>query len=92
VSNNKREQVALQCEAVARLASDLAGVRQDYAKLIRLGLVDDLLDLVGRETARQMEMLGDELNGMDAVGEDRTSLTPVFAEAQRLWPTQEPGT
>lgn len=84
--SDKREQVARQCEAVAHLASNLAGVRRDYAKLIRSGAVDDLLELVGAETARQMEVLGDELNGMDAVDKDDESLAPVFAEAQRLWP------
>lgn len=84
--STKREQVARQCEAVAHLASNLAGVRRDYATLVRSGALEELLDRIGAETARQMEVLGDELNGMDAVNEDDASLAPVFAEAHRLWP------
>jgi hypothetical protein len=84
--NDKREQVALQCAAVAHLAQALAGVRSDYVALVRSGALDQLLDQLGAETAQQMEMLGDILNGMDAVADDDEWLTPVFAEAQRLWP------
>jgi hypothetical protein len=89
--DEKREQVALQCAAVAHLAGVLAGVRKDYAALIRGGRMDDLLDSVGAETAQQMNLLGDILNGMDAVAEGDEWLTPIFEEARRMFGSDKDG-
>jgi hypothetical protein len=87
--SDKREQVARQCAVVVALADRLGGVRKDYEKLVRGGYVDDLLDMIGSETSRQMELLGDVLNGMDAVDQDDEWMTPVFEEARRRWPSND---
>lgn len=85
--DEKREQVAKQCEAVAHMATALARVRTDYAKLLRAGQMDNLIEMIGPATARQMETLGNILNGMDAVDPKEDAwLGPVFAGAQRFWP------
>jgi len=87
----KQEQVAAQCKVVAALCERLAGVSKDYAALIEAGSLTDLLDMIGERTAAQMEMLGDELNGMDAVSADEDDwMTPIFEESQRLWPVTTP--
>jgi len=84
----KQEQVAAQCNVVAALCERLAGVSRDYAALIERNSLTDLLDMIGERTSAQMEMLGDELNGMDAVSaEEDDWMTPIFEEAHRLWPT-----
>jgi hypothetical protein len=82
----KQDQVAAQCRVVAALCERLGGVSKDYAMLIGSGALRDLLDMIGERTAAQMELLGDELNGMDAVGEEDEWMTPIFEEARRLWP------
>lgn len=83
----KRTQVAAQCDVIVHLATSLANVRRDCADIIRTGKMDHLLDQVGKATARHMEVLGDILNGMDAVDEDEDGWThSVFEAAQRLWP------
>lgn len=86
-----RDQVAQQCKAVAHMATALAQVHSDKAEIIAAGgtLYNDstLLNMIGRNTARYMEKLGDILNGMDAVDEKEDAwLDPVFEEAHRLWP------
>jgi hypothetical protein len=85
-TEEKRKQVANQCRVVAHLATVLAGVRADYVKIIESGHMDRLLDQIGDETARQMEDLGDIINGMDAVDEEDEWENPIFKEAQQLWP------
>lgn len=88
-----RKQVALQCRSVAHMARALAGVQEDKGRLFEAGHLDTLLHFVGEQTAEQMEILGDILNGMDAVSDEDDWLTPVFEEAQRRFPTnstQEP--
>lgn len=88
MSEEKREQVAKQCEAVAHMATALAKVNADYARLLRAGHMDALIDIVGQRTAGLMEVLGDILNDMDAVdGDEDDWVGPVLAEAQRLWPS-----
>lgn len=84
-----RKQVALQCRAVAWMASALAGVQEDKGALFEAGHLDELLHVVGEQTAEQMEILGDILNGMDAVSDEDDWLTPVFEEAHRRFPTPE---
>lgn len=85
-----REQVAKQCDAVRHLATVLAGLHEDYAKVMRdtraASAADHLADLVGRRTAYFMEALGDMLNGMDAASEEDGWLDQIFEEAQRRWP------
>ena len=89
--SSKQDQVAAQCRVVAALCGRLANVSSDYAMLVAKAQVDDLLDMIGYRTARQMEMLGDELNGMDAVAPEDYWMAPVFHEARRLWSdTMEP--
>lgn len=85
----RRKQVADQCRAVAHLAAALAQVSDDYARMFgNVGAVrpDDIVEMVGKRTARQMEVLGNILNGMDANDDEDEWMAPVFLEAQRLWP------
>lgn len=84
-----KEQVALQCEAVARLAEIIAGVNRTMAELFRAGAAAQILDLAGKRTAQQMEILGDILNGMDAADETDDCMNEVFEESQRLWPAEQ---
>ena len=84
--SQKRQQVAAQCSAVVHLATSLADIHSDYAKLFLNGAAVNLIDMVGDRTAAFMEILGDLLNGMDAVSEEDGKLDQVFAEAQRIWP------
>lgn len=88
MNSDLREQVARQCEAIVHMATVIAKVRQDYVELLRSGAMSDgMLDTVGRHTAHQMEVLGDLLNGMDAVEKEDEQFFPVFEEAQRRWPS-----
>ena len=67
--NEKREQLVKQLEAVAYLATALAGVSADLAKVYgdpRTKL-DGIEDMIGNRTAHQMEVLGDILNAMDTL-------------------------
>lgn len=87
MAEDKREQVAAQCKAVAHLARALLEIHEDYERMLRAG-IEVPIDIVGERTASFMETLGDMLNGMDATDEDDVWMEPVFAEAQRLWPTK----
>lgn len=82
-----RKQVAAQCKAVAHMASAVASVHADKAKMLEAGRLNGIHDFVGWHTAHLMEKLGNILNGMDAHDPDEDDwLEPIFAEAQRLWP------
>jgi hypothetical protein len=79
--NEKRKQVAAQCRAVALLAGNLADIYGSHAVMFdSAGPSDDILDIAGRESGRHMEVLGDILNGMDAVThEDEAATRAAFA-------------
>ena len=88
MSDEKREQVVAQCNAVSHLAAVLEKVHADFARIIQDGGRSDLiLEQVGQRTASFMEQLGDMLNAMDACTEDDDWLEPIFEKAQQLWPT-----
>lgn len=85
--DEKREQVAKQCEALAHMANTLNGIYNDYVRLLRAGGLVTIVDQVGERTAHQMEALGNMLNGMDAVDEVEDEwLNPVFNKAHEIWP------
>lgn len=86
MSAKKRAQVIAQCDAVAHMATVIADLHRDRREILETGRADSLIDITGRRTADLMEVLGNFLNGMDAVTEDDAWLSPIFAEAQRLWP------
>lgn len=82
--DEKRTQVEQQCRAVAHMAGALAEVSAALEKVPRTGIG---IDLIGDRTARHMEILGDILNGMDAVDEAEDGwITPVIRAAHTLWP------
>jgi hypothetical protein len=85
----KRQQVADQYRVVAHLAKVMAGVHDQLASVIEsgAGAIDSILDIQGERSAMIMEYLGDTLNAMDAVDETDAWTGPVFAEAQRLFPS-----
>ncbi len=89
--DEKREQVAKQCDAVAHMANAIAGVHTDFARIFRNGGLQgvDINDQVGGQTAAFMERLGDMLNAMDAVDDDEDEwMTPIFRVAQEMWPVR----
>lgn len=86
----KREQVAAQCKAVAHMAQSLMEVHLDYERMFQRGnSVNSLIDIVGNRTASFMEQLGDMLNAMDACEEEDKWMTPIFKKAQELWPQEQ---
>jgi hypothetical protein len=87
-TEEKTQQVSQQCKAVAHMAKALMEVHADYESIV-LGVDPGITELVGERTARFMELLGDMLNEMDANDESDDWMEPVFAEAQRLWPSPE---
>lgn len=84
------KQVSDQCRVVAHLATSIASVHSDYARLMEDpacgGAMRGIADQVGVRTASLMETLGNILNGMDAVTEDDDWTHPIFREAHRRWP------
>ena len=87
--NERRQQVVKQLEAVVHLATALANVSSDLLKLYAdpACKVDSLVEQVGNRTAFQMELLGDMLNGMDAVDADEDAkFDSVFETAHKMWP------
>ena len=84
----KRKQVAAQCRAVSHMANSLAQIYSDYDEMFERGCMDSLIDQVGKRTAAWMETLGDMLNSIDAVTKEDEWMTPVFEEANRLWPQE----
>lgn len=95
MSKDKHQQVADQCRVVAHLANALAQVHIDKGKMIEAGVYSKhgLLDFIGKSTAHLMEVLGDILNGMDAVDESEDSwVDPIFEEAHRMFPSDLPVT
>jgi hypothetical protein len=86
----KRKQVADQCRAVAHLATALAQVSEDWAKMLAApGGADELLDMVGDRSAGHMETLGDILNGMDAIDDDDGWIDPIFEKSHEMFPQQD---
>lgn len=83
----KRRQVSAQCRAIVHLATNIALLHSDKAELFAAGTCDNLIEMVGRESARLMETLGDVLNGMDAVSAEDSWMNGIFERAQELWPS-----
>lgn len=79
------EQVRRQYLAVAHMARALASVHEDIAPSICMA--ENLVKLRGQRSAELMYLLGDILNGMDAVdaGEDGW-LDPIFDAAHEMFP------
>ena len=87
IEYTKREQVALQCKVVARLAENIAHVYNDLAFMYARddGSGDAILDIKGKNGARLMETLGDILNNMDAVSDEDSWMDDVFVRAQKMF-------
>ncbi len=83
---SKRMQVAAQCRAVVHLATQIALLHSDQAGLFAAGLLDNLIELCGDETAGLIETLGNILNGMDAATDEDEWMSPIFEKAQQFWP------
>lgn len=82
-----RKQVTDQCRVVAHLAKAIAGVHADLAATFEDGAFGQIIPMVGARTAAWMEILGNMLDGIDAVTEDDDWTAPVFEESQRRWPS-----
>lgn len=82
----RRNQVAAQCRVVAHLAEKISGVHRDLAWIYAHPDTKFPSDLVGRLTAERMEILGNILNGMDAVLDEDEWVNPIFERAHDLWP------
>lgn len=78
-------QVFNQCRAVAHMARALAEVHDARAVILRHN--PDLEEVIGSGTAELMELLGDALSNMDAVGHEEDGwLDEVFEKAHARWP------
>ena len=81
------EQVSKQYRAVAHLAEALAQVHSQMVEIVKRDDDAILLSLRGNRSANIMELLGNILNGMDAVDRDADAwLDRVFEDAHRLFP------
>ena len=77
-----REQVVAQYRVIAHLARQIAIVHEQMAETYghpQVPMEAGFLDMLGNDTARRMETLGDMLNGMDAVDEEGAALGKVTA-------------
>jgi len=83
---DERKQIAAQYRAVAFLARNLADVHDDLAPAIEHGSCDSIASIQGPRSAAIMEVLGDILNGMDAVDEEDRWLNPIFEAAHQRYP------
>lgn len=80
------DQVSKQYLAVAHLAGALARVHADLAEIVKRDEDPEMIKLRGARSARIMEVLGDILNGMDAVDRDEDAwLDPIFEAAHSLF-------
>jgi hypothetical protein len=86
--DEKRKQVADQCRVVAHLAKAIWEVYSDKARMFASDMTgpNDIVDLVGNNSARHMNKLGDILNGMDAVEDDDAWTDPIFERAKQQFP------
>jgi hypothetical protein len=83
----ERAQIADQYRAVAALCRNLGMVHEQLVTAIEQGACDDIATIQGPRSAAIMEVLGDILNGMDAVDEEDRWLDPIFEKAHQLYPT-----
>lgn len=84
-----REQVVAQYRVVAHLARQIALVHEQCAETYAhtgTPMRDGFIDFIGEQTAQRMEVLGNMLNGMDAVTEDDVWVDLIFSVAQATWP------
>lgn len=87
------EQVSEQCRAVAHMAECVAKVHRDLQTLFegKHGGADTLRLVTGKSTHIRMEILGDMLNGMDAVLPEDEWIGPIFETARLRFPIRELG-
>ena len=83
MTNEERQrQVLEQCRCVAALARAIAEIHEQLSKHVDANIVD----IVGKRTARIMEYLGDELNNMDAATPEDSVWDSTFTNAHLLYP------
>lgn len=85
----KRKQVIDQCRVVAHLANVLSTIHQQYAAIVVDNIKsEDLIDDIGRRTARMMEEFGEWINSMDAVEPKDEWVNRVFLKARDMYPVE----
>lgn len=89
MADEKQKQVADQCRAVAHMATAIANIYTDYARLFADGHMDRLEDQVGERTAALMNTLGDILIGGDAVTDDDEWVNPIMERAKIMFPEKQ---
>ena len=83
----KQQQVVAQCNAINHLATQIANVHADLARIYSEATDEAIIQRVGERTAKLMEYLGDVLNGMDAVDDAEDEWThPIFERAHAMFP------
>lgn len=85
---DKRIQVQNQCRAVVHMAHQVANLCADDIQIAG-HITEAILDIMGQRTARLMELLGNELNNMDAVSDDDKWMDGIFEEAHKMFPVKE---
>lgn len=89
--DEKRKQVIDQCRVVHHMATVLATMYHpsQLPSYYSSDAGSTLLDIVGLRTASMMEVLGNILNGMDAVEKDDEWVDPIFERAHKIFPLNE---
>jgi CRISPR/Cas system CSM-associated protein Csm2 small subunit len=78
----REDQIKAQCKVVAELSRNLAEVYDAHAAFLHPSIAES----VGRRSKHLMEVLGDILNGMDAVSDDDEWMNDVFERAHEMFP------
>lgn len=80
-----------QCIAVADMAMQIARVHREFAAMIVAAPQAMPLSVTGPGSASIMELLGDIMNGMDAVTSEDEWTHPIFKAAHARWPSSTVG-
>lgn len=81
---DRKIQVRQQCHVVTHMCGSIMDVYVAH----REHLPDELVELIGQRSAELMELLGDVLNGMDAVCESDEWTFPIMERAKEMFPSQ----
>lgn len=85
----KRKQVIAQCRVVAHLASVLSTIHQEHAAIVLDNIKsEDIIDSIGKRTARMMEDLGEWVDSMDAVEPTDEWMNRIFLKARDMYPVE----
>src|SRR4051812_40714364 len=86
----KIEQVKAQYRAIVQMAREIADLHEEIVERIPQH-IGQVLDVVGPQSARFMEDLGDMMNALDIVEKEDDWMQPIFERAHELYPAKADG-